>query len=102
MILARTPQGEIIEVDTLGDNTEMTTLEVSQLYAAEAASVDLLVRRALEYPSRISELEAKKVIFPEESDAIQAEIDAIERDRDSEVTQKIATQARVNLYSSYL
>lgn len=103
MMLVRTPIGEIIEVETLGDNTALSIDEIATLLEQESASVGLLTRRIAEYDVLISELVEKKSLYDNgDAEAIQSQIDQYEAEKVSSREQKTTTQARVTLYNSYL
>lgn len=103
MHLVRNAQGEIIEVKVVGDNTELTIAEVSQLLAGEAASVELFNARLAEFPQMIAELEAKKANYDNgDAESIQTEIDKWTAELDSIPTQKASAKERLMLYNKYV
>lgn len=104
MFLVRTPQGEIKEVESLSEGTELSSQEIAELLAQEAANVELLGRRIAEYPNMIAQEEAKKEIFTDEGD-IRAADDRIAlygREQENEVASKARAKSMVILYTQYI
>ncbi|HRH33363.1 MAG TPA: hypothetical protein PK720_04465 [bacterium] len=103
MHLVRNAQDQIVEVEVVGDNTELTISEVSQLLAGEAASVELCNARLAEYPQMIAELEAKKLNYDNgDADAFQVEIDKWTAELAAIPAQKASAKARLMLYNKYV
>lgn len=103
MHLVRNAQDQIIEVEVVGDNTELTISEVSQLLAGEAANVELSNARLAEYPLLIAELEAKKLLYGNgDVDAIQADIDKLTLELADLPEQKASAKSKVTLYNKYV
>lgn len=101
MKIVRTQRGEIIEA-AANAGAELSSSELIPLIAQEAAGVELLQARDVEYDRLIAELEEKKKVYPEEATIFTEQIRKY-RDEQKEIrkTKLISTQ-KVSTYARYI
>lgn len=103
MYLVRNAQEEILEVEVIGENTQILPEEALEKAIGELANVGLLNARSIEYPKKIAELQAKKTDYSNgDAEAIQLEIDKFTRELAEIPAQKASAQSRVTLYNKYV
>lgn len=101
MTIVRTERGEIIEAPA-DEGTELSSLELIQLIAQEAAGVELLHAREIEYDNLITELEQKKQIYPEEAQIFAEQIQKHRDEQSDARNAKLISTQRVATYARYI